>query len=106
MLVTWIAMALAVAICRVANIKWRRSLVETGSYNLMERGILLSNLSPWASVALALGRVWGWGRVFVGSYSLADLALIHQDIAPFIPPLFTLVCVTTGRHLRRSPQTN
>ncbi len=81
-------------------------MVETGSYNLMERGILLGKLSLWASVALAFGRVWGWGRVFVRSYSLAELALIYQAMAPFIPPLFTLVCVTTGRHLRRSPQTN
>ena len=57
---------MAVAICQVANIKWRRSLVETGSYNLMERGILLSNLSLRNSVALAFGRVWGRGQVFVG----------------------------------------
>ena len=77
-------------------------MVETGSHNLMERGILLSNMPLWASVALAFGRVWGWGRVFVGSYSLAELALIYQDMAPFVPPSFILVCETTSRHLRRS----
>ena len=78
-------------------------MVETGSHNLMERGILLGNLSPWASVALAFGRVWGWGKVFVRSYSLAELMLIYQDMAPFVPPLFILVSVTTSHHLRRSP---
>ena len=78
-------------------------MVETGSHNLMERGILLSNLSLRNSVALAFLLLWGWGRVFVGSYSLAELTLIYQDMAPFVPPLFILVSVTTSHHLRRSP---
>ncbi len=70
----------------------------------MLRGRILARLSFGLSVVLALGIVWGWGQVILLPSDVAVLTPLYQVLAQFIPPLFILISLTTGRYLRLIPE--
>ena len=101
----------AVAICVCVNLirmLSRRGDITQGSGDrtqalmLWER--ILARLPLDLSVVLALGIVWGWRQVIFSPSDVAVLTAMYRVLAPFIPPLFISISLTTGRYLRLSPE--
>ena len=70
----------------------------------MLREWIMARLPFGLSVVLTLGIVWGWRQVIFPPSDVAVLTAMYQVLAPFIPPLFILITLITGRYLRLSPE--
>ena len=97
--------AFAVGIGLYVNVTKARALGSVqGWVGSLDRRRLFVNLSLVASVLLAFAFVWGWVQFFRISGPLPGITLIYQLVAPFMHPLFILVSIAAGRHLRRTHQ--
>ena len=106
-----ILVAAAVAICAWAN--FIRMLSRLGDVTQdsrdraqapMFRERILARLPFGLSVVLALGIVFGWWQYIFSPSGFGLLISMYQVLALFIPPLFIVISLTTGRYLRRSPE--
>ena len=95
----------AVGIGLYVNVTRARGLgFAQGWAGSLDRWRLFVNLSLVASVLLAFAFVWGWVQFFRISGPLPGVTPIYQLVAPFMHPLFILVSIAVGRHLRRTHQ--